>query len=294
MRGSFETRGPEWAGYIARVSERTVAVTILFGEWVLDRFDRLVARASRIGDSAVFDLAPFDAAVVRGLGALESEWATIRSELDTVLEHRDRLANFQDISTDQATLTDDNRWKTYFFYGFGFRSDANCDRCPETARLVASVPGMKTAMFSILAPGKHIPAHCGPYKGLVRYHLGLKVPTDRERCRIRIDDRYATWAEGRSLIFDDTYDHEVWNDTAEERVVLFLDVVRPLRFPMNLVNAVVLGVIARSPFVSDAKRRHREWEEQFSARPAPSAPSSSSATVPALRRAGASRSSSEG
>jgi Aspartyl/asparaginyl beta-hydroxylase and related dioxygenases len=276
------------------VSERTVAVTILIGEWVLDRFDRFVAKASRIGNPPVFDIAAFDVRVVRGLAALESEWATIRSELDTVLEQRDGLANFQDISTDQATLTDDDRWKTYFFYGFGFRSEANCDRCPQTARLVASVPGMKTAMFSILAPGKHIPAHCGPYKGLVRYHLGLKVPADREGCRIRIADQYATWTEGRSLIFDDTYDHEVWNDTDEERAVLFLDVVRPLRLPMNLVNALVLRVIARSPFVSDAKRRHREWEAAFSSRLASSAPSPRSATVHALRRAGASRSSSEG
>ena len=271
-----------------------MALTILFGEWVLHRFDRFVARASQCGNPAVFDLAPFDASVIRGLAALESEWTTIRSELDTVLEERDGLANFQDISTDQATLTDDDRWKTYFFYGFGFRSEANCDRCPETARLIGAVPGMKTAMFSILAPGKHIPAHCGPYKGLVRYHLGLKVPSDREGCRIRIDDQYAIWTEGRSLIFDDTFDHEVWNDTNEERVVLFLDVVRPLRFPMNLVNALVLRVIARSPFVSDAKRRHRAWEDAFSARLASSAPSSSCATVPALRRAGASRSLSEG
>ena len=96
-----------------------------------------------------------------------------------MLERRDALPNFQDISTDQATITDDDRWKTYFLYGFGFRSDANCARCPETARLVAAVPGMQTAMFSILAPGKHIPDHNGPYKGVIRYHLGLKVPARR-------------------------------------------------------------------------------------------------------------------
>ena len=97
-----------------------------------------------------------------------------------MLERRDALPNFQDISTDQATITDDDRWKTYFLYGFGFRSDANCARCPETARLVAAVPGMQTAMFSILAPGKHIPEHNGPYKGVIRYHLGIKVPRDAD------------------------------------------------------------------------------------------------------------------
>ena len=247
--------------------QRILDLTILVGEWLLDRLDRLVAGASAIGNPAFFDERDFLWAA-----GLEQHWATIRRELDVVLERRDALPNFQDISTDQATITDDDRWKTYFLYGFGFRSDANCARCPETARLIAVVPGMQTAMFSILAPGKHIPEHNGPYKGVIRYHLGLKVPRDADRCRLRVGDSYAVWSEGKSLIFDDTYEHEVWNDTDEVRVVLFLDIVRPLRFPMNVVNAVVLKAIAFSPFIQDAKRRHLAWEETFDAASSPAAP----------------------
>ena len=239
---------------------RLVQLSVLIGEWILDRLDRLVARSSRLGDPEVFDSGDF--AWTR---MLEAGWPRIRAELDDLLTHRDALPNFQDISTDQASITDDDRWKTYFFYGFGHRSAENCARCPETARLLAAVPGLQTAMFSILAAGKHIPEHCGPYKGLIRYHLALKVPADAERCRIRIGDRFATWTEGQSLMFDDTYEHEVWNDTDEERVVLFLDIVRPLRFPMNVVNTIVLRAIAISPFVADAKRRQRAWEREFSA-----------------------------
>ena len=246
-----------------RVWSHLVDLTILVGEWLLDRCDRVVARASRIDNPEIFDLPTIGAGVFPWYRTLEANWRTIRDELDRLLEHRGALANFQDISTDQASITDDDRWKTYFLYGFGFRTDANCARCPETARLVASVPGMKTAMFSILAPGKHIPPHCGPYKGVVRYHLGVKVPRDRGQCQIRIGDQFATWTEGESLCFDDTYEHEVWNHTNEERVVLFLDVVRPLRFPMNFVNRFILWAIAVSPFVTDAKRRHREWERSF-------------------------------
>ena len=257
---------------------RLVDLTILVGEWLLDRCDVFVARASRIGDDPIFDTRTVGTAAFPWHRTLEAHWAVIRDELDRLLEHRDALANFQDISTDQATITDDDRWKTYFFYGFGFRADANCARCPETARLVASVPGMKTAMFSILAPGKHIPAHCGPYKGVVRYHLGVKVPRDREHCRIRIGDRYAAWTEGESLLFDDTYEHEVWNDTDEERVVLFLDVIRPLRFPMNVVNAFIVWAIGVSPFVTDAKRRHREWERAFESELASATPPTPLAT----------------
>jgi beta-hydroxylase len=244
----------------ASFRERAVDLTILVGEWLLDRLDRLVARFSKIGNPAIFDKGEF----LWSYG-LEANWETIRKELDEVLAHRRHLPNFQDISTDQATITDDDRWKTFFLYGFGFRSDANCARCPETARLVASVPGMQTAMFSILAPRKHIPDHCGPYKGVIRYHLGVKVPAQREQCRIRVGEELASWQEGESLIFDDTFEHEVWNDTDEERVVLFLDVVRPLRFPVNIVNAIVLKAIAVSPFIADAKRRHDAWEHQFEA-----------------------------
>ena len=240
------------------VRQRVVDLTVLVGEWLLDRLDRIVARASKLGNPPFFSTRDFPWS-----SRLEAEWGAIRAELDEVLAYRDALPNFQDISTDQESITDDDRWKTFFLYGFGFRSATNCALCPETARIVESIPGMKTAMFSILSPHKHIPDHSGPYKGIIRYHLALKVPEPREQCRIRVGDEIVTWEEGRSLIFDDTYEHEVWNDTDGERAVLFVDVVRPLRFPMNVVNGLIIWVIAHSPFILDAKRRHLEWEERF-------------------------------
>ena len=56
----------------------------------------------------------------------------------------------------------------------------------------------------MLSPGKHIPAHRGPYKGVLRYHLGLKIPEPREGCRIRVGEEVRHWEEGASLLFDDT------------------------------------------------------------------------------------------
>src|SRR5437867_3927702 len=92
-------------------------------------------------------------------------------------------------------------------------------------QLLERVPGMTTAFFSILSPHKHIPDHRGPYKGVLRYHLALMIPEPRQACRIRVDGEYATWEEGKSLLFDDSYDHEAWNDTDGIRVVLFMDVL---------------------------------------------------------------------
>ena len=92
---------------------------------------------------------------------------------------------------------------------------------------------MTTAMFSILAPRKRIPPHDGPYKGVLRYHLGPAwCPEPARSCG---DHAWAassrTGSEGGSLVFDDTYAHEAWNDTDGTRVVLFVDVIRELRGP---------------------------------------------------------------
>jgi aspartyl/asparaginyl beta-hydroxylase (cupin superfamily) len=241
-----------------RVRERLVAGTVFAGERLLWRIEALIGRASLVGEATFFDPTEFPWA-----RRLEAGWPLIRAELDRVLEDREHLPNFQDISVDQASITNDDRWKTYFLYGYGFKSDANCARCPETARLCAEIPGMKTAFFSILSPGKHIEVHRGPYKGVLRYHLGLRIPDPADGCRIRVDQDVRHWSEGESLIFDDTYEHEAWNDTDGVRVVLFVDFVRPLAFPTSLVNWVVLQAIAFSPFIGDAKRRHNDWEKTF-------------------------------
>jgi beta-hydroxylase len=243
--------------------ERVVALTVAGGEKALAPLERWLGRSSLVGDKPFFEVDDFPWAA-----NLERDWEKIRAELDRVLEDQAELPNFQDISVDQATLTTDDRWKTYFLFGYGFKSEANCARCPETARLCEQIPGMKTAFFSILAPGKHLAAHRGPYKGVMRYHLGLLIPEPAEKCRIRVDTETRHWVEGKSMIFDDTYDHEAWNETDGTRVVLFVDFVRPMREPARSINAFVLWAIAYSPFISDAKRRHLEWERRFEARKA--------------------------
>jgi len=78
-----------------------------------------------------------------------------------------------------------------------------------------------------------------------------------------VDQEIRAWEQGRVMVFDDTYQHEVWNDTDGVRVVLFLDIVRPLRFPVNLLNAGILKVIGWSPFVQNAADNYRAWEREF-------------------------------
>lgn len=196
---------------------------------------------------------------------LEARWREIRAELDQVLSYRDDLPLFHEINADATDIASQD-WRSFFLYGFGLRSDANCARCPRTTELIESIPGMKTALFSILGPGAYLPPHRGPWKGVIRYHLGLMVPEPAEACGIKVGGETAHWHEGQSLVFDDTYEHSVWNRTDGTRVVLFLDVVRPCRAPGSWVNHAVIRGAAVTPFIRSSARRQRQWEQGFAAK----------------------------
>lgn len=177
---------------------------------------------------------------------VESRSAQIAAELAGV-QGAVLVPNFQDVEPNQRRLTDDDRWKTFFLYVGGRRIDHNAVRCPNTDDALAAIPGMRTAFFSILSPGKEIPVHRGPYNGVLRYHLGVRVPSDASSCGIRVGDETRQWATGSSLIFDDTFQHEAWNHSGEERTVLFVDFERPLRGPMRLVNRTFNSAVLWSP-----------------------------------------------
>jgi beta-hydroxylase len=237
---------------------RVVQWTIAFGEWVLTPIERFIGRRSLVGDATFFPLDRFT-----WVKRIEDNWTVIHEELTSVLEDHAALPNFQDISKDQIEITDDDRWKTFFLYGYGFEAKLGVEMCPRTAELMRGIPGMTTAMFSILSPRKHILDHRGPYKGVLRYHLGLIVPQDAEACRIRVGEDFRHWERGKSLVFDDTFNHEVWNDTDETRVVLFVDILRPLPFPESAINRAIVKAIGWSPFVLDAKRNQEAWEKRY-------------------------------
>ena len=240
--------------------DRALALFNEAGARVLHGMERFVLRSSLVPTTPFLPLE-----TLPWIPDLEANWKSIRTELDEVLNYRDDLPNFQDISVDQASITDDDGWKTYFFFGYGFRSEANCARCPQTAALLDQVPGLTTAFFSILSPHKHIGAHRGPWRGVLRYHLALLVPDPPEAAGISVGGEVGHWEEGRSLLFDDGYEHHAWNDTDGVRVVLFVDVLRPLKAPAHQLNRGLISAIGRSPYIRDARNRHQAWEQRFEA-----------------------------
>src|SRR5919199_2899004 len=229
-------------------------------------FERLVRKAKWLNAThAVHGNVPvFDNAAFPWAAGIEREWRLIRAELDRVLERQEELPAFHEVVSEFKTITRDRHWKTFFLLGYGSRSERNIRLCPETWRIVQKIPGLKTAMFSIFEPGKHLPAHRGPYNGVLRLHLGLIVPqAGPDRLAIRVEDRICTWEEGKALVFDDAYDHEAWNHTDETRVVLFVDFAKPLRFPANVVNALLMNLAVFTPFIREGLDNHKEWERRF-------------------------------
>lgn len=225
---------------------------------IINWAEGLIERYSVYGNPPIYDNSLFP-----WVREVEKEWMKIRAELENVMRRREELPNFHEITSQVKPITNDNLWKTYLLAGYGLQSEMNSKSCPETAHILKKIPGMKTAFFSILAPNKHIPAHKGPYNGVLRYHLGLIVPAPQEQCRIRICDEIKHWEEGKSLIFDDTFNHEVWNDTPGFRAVLFVDFVRPLRFPVNILNKIILKAAMFTPVIREAAENYKRWEKKF-------------------------------
>ena len=230
----------------------------VFDGVVIRSIEKVIARSSLVGDSEFFDVALFP-----WVTEVEANWRAVREELDDVLRFREAIPNFQDISVEQSTLTIDDRWKTFFFYGYGVKNEPNCRICPKTAELLTKIPGMTTAFFSILLPHKHLPPHRGPYNGVLRYHLGLKIPEPASASAIKVGSRQESWQEGKSLIFDDTFVHEAWNSTNEIKVVLFVDFRRPLPFPFSVLNDVLISYIRASALVQDGVAKLQKWNKRF-------------------------------
>jgi len=220
--------------------------------------ERLNLALSKVGNPPIYDKSVFP-----WTRAIESDWRQIQTELDRVLTRKEELPGFHELATDVSTISKDRGWKTFMLAGYGFRSENNINLCPQTWRICQRIPGLITVMFSILEPGKHLPAHRGPYNGVLRLHLGLIVPEPREQLGIRVEHEIYRWREGEAVIFDDAYEHEAWNRTPHTRVVLFVDFRKPLHFPANLINWLLLHLAMFTPFIREGMDNQKAWEKQF-------------------------------
>ncbi len=230
------------------------------GKWVMRSFSDFVGRQSLIGDRPVVDRDHFP-----HLQVFEDNWEVIRDEAAEILKHREAVPLFHEISRDQKRISTGSNWRTFILYGFGQPATKNVKQAPQTARLLSQVPNLQSAWFSILAPGYHIPPHRGPSKSFVTCHLGLLVPKDYKNCTLRVGTEKLNWRDGKLFIFDDTYEHEVHNNTEEERVVLLFHVDRPMRLWGRLFGKTFLGALKWTAYYQDSAKRALNAEDRFEA-----------------------------
>ncbi|WP_119301254.1 aspartyl/asparaginyl beta-hydroxylase domain-containing protein [Dongia deserti] len=252
MAGATATRGSE--GKSPWKAWRRARVKML-GIGILKLLAKLYGRQSLVPNVAFIPNEHFPF-----LDKLEANWKDIRAELDVLLQDRESIPFFDKISPDQARISHSQKWRAYFLWGLGEELTSNTARCPKTAALLRTVPGLRSAWFSILAPNYRIKPHRGITKGVLRSHLGLIVPQNWRRCRMVVDDQTVRWREGKCFVFDDSRTHHVSNHTDEERIILLFDFDRPMRWPSSALNRLMMSLMKRTAYFKDARRNLKKHD----------------------------------
>lgn len=193
----------------------------------------------------------YDRTLFDWAATVEAATASITAELTALLA--DGLAGFRPYIQSEANqsranpLLDNRDWSALFLCENGQRSDEVIARCPATWRAVQAAPlpliaNSPTVMFSLLQAGARIAPHTGTHNARLICHLPLIVPRD---CRFRVGNDVREWEAGNLIIFDDTIEHEAWNDSDEDRFVLIFDIWRPELTAQEReeVAAVFLGAL---------------------------------------------------
>ena len=178
---------------------------------------------------AFYDTAEFD-----WVATLEAAVPTIRNEAAAALAGQAGIAPYVQADPTRPNrghaLLGDSRWSAFHFFEDGQPVEPNTERCPATSAALAKTPLPRIrgrspmALYSILEPHTHIPPHNGMLNTRLICHLPLIVP---DNCRLRVGNHTRAVEEGKVLIFDDSIEHEAWNDSDAVRVILLFEIWRP-------------------------------------------------------------------
>ncbi|MED5606809.1 lipid A hydroxylase LpxO [Pseudomonas sp. JH-2] len=159
---------------------------------------------------------------------LTDNWEVIRAEALRLREAGSikRSEQYNDVGFNSFFKTG---WKRFYLKWYDDAHPSADVVCPQTTALLREIPSVKAAMFAELPPGSRLVRHRDPYAGSLRYHLGLFTPND-EGCFIEVDGQRYSWKDGEAVVFDETYIHYAENTTGHDRVILFCDVERPLKY----------------------------------------------------------------
>ncbi|MEV4780172.1 aspartyl/asparaginyl beta-hydroxylase domain-containing protein [Burkholderia sp. LMU1-1-1.1] len=188
------------------------------------------------------------------LDAIEAGTDAIRDEFLAVLQKEDGFTPYltyaDDVPHNQfAELNNSPNWSAFHLLKDGAPVEANAAQCPRTMALLGGAPQPEqagrtpTAMFSLLKPKTRIPPHVGVSNARLVTHLPLIVPPG---CGFRVANETRQWVPGQAWVFDDTIEHEAWNDSDKLRVVLIFDIWHPHLSPAerDMISAMTVAMNA--------------------------------------------------
>ena len=228
--------------------KRSGSAFLRFGKKLRPTLNSWIEAASLIPTTPILD--PSLLVWTEGLAA---EWGMIQVECDMLLAERDAIPPLGRIASYHRRIAPDDKWRSFFFEAHGYEVVSNRARCPATAALLDTIPDLVTAFYSVMDAGTHVPRHRGFSKGLLNIHLGLRIPGAAGDCRIQVADQDHGWGEGNLLMFDESFHHEVWNDSDRPRAVLFIQVMRPMRWRGGLLTPATIGFVNRTKYVQQAR-----------------------------------------
>ncbi|HEY3077154.1 MAG TPA: aspartyl/asparaginyl beta-hydroxylase domain-containing protein [Burkholderiales bacterium] len=177
----------------------------------------------------------YERAAFPWLERLEAATGEIRAELLEVLKQDSAFRPYVERNsrlphTDAQGLLDNPAWSAFYLWKHGELVPENAARCPKTLAAFADIPlawvknRSPSVLFSLLRPGAHIPPHTGEVNTRLICHLPLIVPPN---CSLRVGNETRPVVEGKAWVFDDTIEHEAWNESRETRVILLFEIWRP-------------------------------------------------------------------
>ncbi|WP_426527607.1 aspartyl/asparaginyl beta-hydroxylase domain-containing protein [Bradyrhizobium sp. McL0615] len=226
--------------------------------------------ARQLGDHSTY-LAPYNVLMYAGsavpnqpvipverfpeLAKLGENWQTIREEAVRLFDEGFIRA-----------AAKNNDWGFYSFFKSGWKRfylkwyddflPSARTLCPKTVELLNSIPTVHGAMFAMLPPGGKLGAHRDPFAGSLRYHLGLVTPNS-DQCRMLVDGVQCVWRDGEAFMFDETFIHSAVNTTGVNRIILFCDVERPMKYGiMTAINRWVSHHIVKASATQNMEGEH--------------------------------------
>jgi beta-hydroxylase len=162
------------------------------------------------------------------LAPLAENWKIIRDEAIHLREQQ-RIQAAQTNNDASFNSFFKTGWKRFYLKWYDANHPSAEELCPKTVALLHTIPTIKAAMFAELPPAGVLNPHRDPYAGSIRYHLGLVTPNN-DGCYIKVDGQDYSWRDGECVMFDETYIHEAHNTTDVDRIILFCDIERPMRY----------------------------------------------------------------